>query len=85
MRGSGYGRLYLQASAQGKLRAVLAKLQPETPSIIVTPTEKVAAEVSVLDTEPLEQLRELEDSGDFQISEFVELFQTSGGECLQRA
>ena len=69
------------------LRAALAKLQPEgaPPKQAVIAAVPVADGGPVLDTEPLEQLRELEESGDFSIAEFVDLFVVTTPECLQRA
>ncbi|MDA0336105.1 MAG: ATP-binding protein, partial [bacterium] len=69
------------------LRAALVRAQPagSVPKKAVDAALPVAADVPVLDPEPLAQLRELEESGDFTIAEFVELFVLTTPECLQRA
>jgi signal transduction histidine kinase/DNA-binding response OmpR family regulator len=68
------------------LRAVLARLQPA--SLHTTQDAQVEDPVqedpTVLDPVPLQQLRELEASVDFSVTEFVELFQNSAPACLQR-
>ncbi|HJP30068.1 MAG TPA: ATP-binding protein [Candidatus Latescibacteria bacterium] len=69
------------------LRAALARLsareQPEADAD--RPGEPPSENLPVLDPEPLEQLRELEASGDLDLAEFVDLFASTAPEILQRA
>jgi signal transduction histidine kinase/DNA-binding NarL/FixJ family response regulator/ligand-binding sensor domain-containing protein len=67
------------------LRAALARVTPTGPTPPVAATIAPVQDQPVIDAEPLEELRELAESGDFDIAEFVTLFVQTTPECLQRA
>jgi signal transduction histidine kinase/DNA-binding response OmpR family regulator len=81
------------------LRAVLAGIErPSRPEDQPRPTDAAVAEdvasppvaepeaaLPVLETTPLEELRELEETGEFTIAGFIDLFAQSAPQCLQRA
>ncbi|MFP6645098.1 MAG: response regulator [Candidatus Latescibacterota bacterium] len=69
------------------LHASLARVQASglPAASAVQPEGTTTGDLPVLDPGPLEELRELEASGEFSTAEFLELFKATAPECLQCA